>query len=833
MYQLKYRVQGHSPSLVAACRVRPTNARRVARFTTTHSRCAGRPAKKLSKIAKSAEQETLKQNDAAPAGEETKGRSAWTTLREKLQQATNKPRQSSSADSKTSTPKTAQRGNSAKSKQPKDPVNFDIIIPRKLKLKPIETPRPEIPKLSYGLDRVLFNEGVYRMQDNRTLVYNFDPYLASIMPVEEFDYDALKEYVTSSKDTKLRDLAKEHGKKYSGSTSSMTAILSHFHYLISGWRLPNFSHLSRSWEPESNNFTILTRGPAATFLKYDDGVYSIDSDKQYDNENILSMLGKSMEKLLTLPKEDFEKYKKTRSHQLTDEEKNAEEAYHFTTFGDFMMRSQLDAHDPRLPGSGVFDLKTRAVVSIRMDVQGHEKGVGYEIRKQFGEWESFEREYYDLIRSAFLKYSLQVRMGRMDGIFVAYHNTQRIFGFQYIPLSEMDHAIHGQQDTRLGDEEFKASLAIMNDLLERATKKYPKRSLRLHVETRPTNDPVTYFFVEPVSDEQMRSIQESNKKSVEQLREEINDLSRKEEAAETAAVAAAAADEEPKPEETEVADEEDVDQDAQNEVAWQEVMGRVSEAVESESLGIRSVRDAVQDALTHSGLLEGKTEAESEKHIAELVSALTAHSEEQRNLQTASEETVESQNGDASTPLRDLILRVTKGIDENTANLNEFQRMFAGLSEKSIYEDKREGEDKSEERAAQTTGDATEDKPNGERRELLGMYVTIRNKVDGKFVPRPEPLAHHSKWEVQYAVGELSDERAQRIYKQIKTRRKKILDTDADIRAESWHRMFAGSLPTLSKRGETYRAARTKQEESAGIRVAWERDYQSTSGASS
>ena len=42
--------------------------------------------------------------------------------------------------------------------------------------------------------------------------------------------------------------------------------------------------------------------------------------------------------------------------------------------------------------------------------------------------------YFDLIKSAMLKFTMQVRIGMMDGIFVAYHNTDRIFGFQYLPL---------------------------------------------------------------------------------------------------------------------------------------------------------------------------------------------------------------------------------------------------------------------------------------------------------------------------------------------------------------------------------------------------------------
>ena len=31
----------------------------------------------------------------------------------------------------------------------------------------------------------------------------------------------------------------------------------------------------------------------------------------------------------------------------------------------------------------------------------------------------------------------------MDGIFLAYHNTARIFGFQYVPLEELDHHLFG------------------------------------------------------------------------------------------------------------------------------------------------------------------------------------------------------------------------------------------------------------------------------------------------------------------------------------------------------------------------------------------------------
>ena len=295
------------------------------------------------------------------------------------------------------------------------------------------------------------------------------------MPVSEFDFNALKEYITSSRDESLKQLAQSHGKRFVGSSSSMTAALAHFHFLLSQWREIDASMLSRSFPDKLRSFTQLQRSPSAIFLRWRNGSYAIDADKEFDTANVLMMLGKSMEKLLTLSMEDYERYRVSNSDQISSEERNTPESYHYSTMGDFLMRSQLDAYDARLPGTGMFDLKTRAVISIRMDAKNYEDGVGYQIKGRHGNFESFEREYFDMIRAAFLKYSLQVRMGRMDGIFVAFHNTERIFGFQYISLPEMDATLHGQFDTCIGDQEFKLSLDLLNKVLDKATKRYPEQ----------------------------------------------------------------------------------------------------------------------------------------------------------------------------------------------------------------------------------------------------------------------------------------------------------------------------------------------------------------------
>lgn len=294
--------------------------------------------------------------------------------------------------------------------------------------------------------------------------------------MEKFNFNTLNKFNSPSEDDNLKNLAKAYGKRYVGSSSSMTGVLSHFHYLLSQWRKISTSKLSSAFctTNESREFTERTKCPISVFLRWKGGSYAIDADKEFDNANILSFLGQSMEKLLTSDKKSFERYRKSNPDQVSSEEIKSCSDYHYSTLGDLLMRSQLDAYDARLPGTGMFDLKTRSVVSIRMDLTNYELGMGYQIKMNQGSYQSFEREYYDMIRAAFLKYSLQVRMGRMDGVFVAYHNIDTIFGFQYVSLPEMDQALHGTSDTTLGDQEFKLSLDLFNKILDKATKKYPE-----------------------------------------------------------------------------------------------------------------------------------------------------------------------------------------------------------------------------------------------------------------------------------------------------------------------------------------------------------------------
>lgn len=407
----------------------------------------------------------------------------------------------------------------------------------------VEVPnQPPVPILAHNLDRVLFSPGVHFLKDPRTGVYNFTPYLENVMSIKDFDFDSVAPYVPSGKDQTLANLTKARGKKYSGSTSSMTSILCHFHFLLSHNRPPHTMHLSKFFPGDLTRFTETQKKPVSVFLRYNPhtNTHSIDSDGSMSDDIIVSILGHQLEAMLTTPETVFESYRK--SNNTKNPPISAANTYNYTECDKFLMRSQLDCYDDRLPGSGFFDLKTRAVCAVRhdMDYAQINDGTYYMINKLDGEFESYAREWFELIRSTMLKYSLQARIGRMDGIFVAYHNIRRIFGFQYVPLSEMDKIFHSghlirdrinKKDAKslsnyiqlddamaecasiIADAEFKLSISFLGDIFDKIIQSHDDKTASFNVVFHSGENGKMNIFVKPMLDPDIATIQSTGTES--------------------------------------------------------------------------------------------------------------------------------------------------------------------------------------------------------------------------------------------------------------------------------------------------------------------------------
>jgi len=170
-------------------------------------------------------------------------------------------------------------------------------------------------------------------------------------------------------------------------------------------------------------------------------LFSIDGDSGFTEPSnvVLLKMGKYMVKMLTTDMDEFNDHfvldlmTNKPKIKFTEEQRKEllqEDYFRYMRSGKMMLRSQIDTRGVDEDGNDiVFELKTRAIAPQRYDINNYIDYLDYEIGKFRGREQSYEREYYDLIRGGFLKYIMQMKIGQMQGAAIAYHNTQKIFGF--------------------------------------------------------------------------------------------------------------------------------------------------------------------------------------------------------------------------------------------------------------------------------------------------------------------------------------------------------------------------------------------------------------------
>ncbi|KAL4427251.1 hypothetical protein ABPG74_011487 [Tetrahymena malaccensis] len=327
-----------------------------------------------------------------------------------------------------------------------------------------------VPKLMHNLDQVVYKPGLYKLEDIAQLQPDGGEFLKYIPQPDEIDFDRIPPYIPPSNDKLLLDFAKQSNIRYVMSTSTISNVLSQIYFLFSSFRNPSFDNISSAYDQEPKKYMISQRKPTSNMLRKLDpknGIYALDSDSGlFETPNqILMDLGKVMERQLTLDPETFRNGLLKNSpvkEQLIDDDH-----HRFMKLNkNICLRSQIDcqANDPKTGQPFVFEIKTRAVCPIRYDLNNYLDHIDYRINTKFGLHSSFEREYYDLIRGAMLKYAFQLKIGRMDGAFIAYHNTKEIFGFEYVKTKEIEARCFGNQF--YADASFVICSKILTNLLD-------------------------------------------------------------------------------------------------------------------------------------------------------------------------------------------------------------------------------------------------------------------------------------------------------------------------------------------------------------------------------
>lgn len=372
---------------------------------------------------------------------------------------------------------------------------------RPLTLRPLDVSQgATVPNLAHGLERVLRSGGLHSLDtvsERSSFTSNYSrrkrrpppsvrtahhgDYLRTIVQPDRIAWDHMPSYVPAKHDARAHEIAANTpGVRYMTSTSSITPTLASLYHLLSNFRSTELvGGLSLRLSELPSDFTKFQRRPVAIDVSHvpgdhQTGVYSINSHQApHRGPAVLMQLGHSIEHMLTMSPDDFlsrfvlsgtTSSPNTSGISIATEPTFQDDSfYHYSVASSLLFRAQIDCRDAAT--GNVFDVKTRAVAAIRYDLPNYLANATYRLRALRGVHDSYEREFYDMVRSVFIKYALQLRIGRMHGAFVAYHNTSELLAMEYVSLAEIESYVFG--GTAWADVAFGTSIRLLEKVLAR------------------------------------------------------------------------------------------------------------------------------------------------------------------------------------------------------------------------------------------------------------------------------------------------------------------------------------------------------------------------------
>lgn len=357
-------------------------------------------------------------------------------------------------------------------------MDWQKLDTRPLTLQPVNVPQnASVPELAHGLERVIHGGGLHTVhkmwdrpdEERRKGGMQETRYLRTIIPPEKIDWNRIPKYISARDDMRAHSIAAEApGVRYATSTSSITPTLAQLYHLLSNFRDTDLvGGLSMRLSELPGTFAKFQRRPIAFELrrsKSHSHVYSINAHESMNRgPRVLLELGNTIERMLTMDADQFLSTFVRQHVSDTVATGDEEQFYHYSVASSLLLRAQIDCRDGN--SGNVFDVKTRAIAPIRYNLIDYRKHESHRVKSLRGISNSFEREFYDMVRTVFIKYALQLRIGRMGGALIAYHNTSELLGFEYVPLEEIEAYVYG--GSAWADAAFASSIRMLEALLER------------------------------------------------------------------------------------------------------------------------------------------------------------------------------------------------------------------------------------------------------------------------------------------------------------------------------------------------------------------------------
>lgn len=136
----------------------------------------------------------------------------------------------------------------------------------------------------------------------------------------------------------------------------------------------------------------------------------------------------------------------------------------------------------------------------------------------------------------------------------------------------------------------------------------------------------------------------------------------------------------------------------------------------------------------------------------------------------------------------------------------------------AAVEDEESSEDVSDTDASDTISESFSEAAKEPSGLLMGWTLTVRSKVNGGYVDRPEALTPEDDWKLEYHIQEIPEHTRWKLYEATKHRRRKLVGQNEE-EVNAGLALYRRLIQRYSDRGREWRQKQDELKESIGVQI--------------
>lgn len=253
--------------------------------------------------------------------------------------------------------------------------------------------------------------------------------------------------------------------------------------------------------------------------------------------------------------------------------------------------------------------------------------------------------------------------------------------------------------------------------------------------------------------------------------------------------------------------------------AWQDIQHQVDEQVDADEKGLEANEVEGNETVVESSQVEDAEAAVAEEAAEEVEDEVAGEAVDEVAEESAEEAAEEAAKEVVDEVEVEVVDKGEDGVVDKVEEISDVESESATeAQETEVVEGTSDASLETTEELKKKEEEVVVEKKEVDKGPLVGWTLTVRSKVNGGYVDRPQNLTTEDDWSIEYHIQEIEPKTRWTLYEALKRRRHQLVGM-SDKEADTSLVHYRNLINQYSMRGRKWRDAQDRIDREKGVQV--------------